>query len=90
MRAVKGTKKPVFRGGEVVGHTTEFSDSMLMQLLKARKPEKYGGAKDTAPTQDMDIEGARDELFRKFRAVAEPGEATGVPDVTDETGSGGA
>ena len=41
-RAVEGTEKPVFRGGEVVGHMREYSDSMLMFLLKARKPELFG------------------------------------------------
>jgi len=41
-RAVKGVQKPVYRAGEVVGHVTDYSDSMLMFLLKAHHPEKYG------------------------------------------------
>jgi len=48
-RAVHGVSKPVFgRVGsgegattEVVGHTVEYSDSLLITLLKATKPEKY-------------------------------------------------
>lgn len=40
-RAVDGVEKPVFRGGEVVGHVRDYSDSMLMFLLKARRPELF-------------------------------------------------
>ncbi len=29
-RAVKGVEKPIYRGGEVVGHVADYSDSMLM------------------------------------------------------------
>ena len=29
-RAIDGVEKPVFRGGEVVGHVRDYSDSMLM------------------------------------------------------------
>ena len=41
-RAVTGVEKPVYRGGEVVGHVADYSDSMLMFLLKSRRPERYG------------------------------------------------
>jgi hypothetical protein len=52
-RAVEGTEKPVFRGGEIVGHVRDYSDSMLMFLLKARRPELFGGmASKTAPQQE--------------------------------------
>ncbi|TNE60836.1 MAG: terminase [Alphaproteobacteria bacterium] len=83
-RAVKGTEKPVFRGGEVVGHVREFSDTMLMQLLKARKPEKYGGGKDApAAICETELEEAKHDLLRKFRAVADEGTAPALPVVAD-------
>jgi hypothetical protein len=40
-RAVEGTRKGVYQGGELVGYHTETSDTLLIFLLKARAPEKY-------------------------------------------------
>ncbi len=40
-RAAHGFERPVFQGGRQVGVTREYSDTMLMMLLKARRPEKY-------------------------------------------------
>lgn len=40
-RAVEGVNKPVFQGGKLVGHIREFSDTCLIFLLKARKPQMY-------------------------------------------------
>lgn len=40
-RAVKGTTKPVYQGGEQVGSVQEYSDTLLIFLLKATNPEKY-------------------------------------------------
>ncbi|MEX0298791.1 MAG: hypothetical protein AB3N28_06955 [Kordiimonas sp.] len=74
-RAVKGVEKPVYRGGEIVGHVTDYSDSMLMFLLKAHYPEKYdpkNGAKEARENPTFEIEGARDALKRKFAEVAQP------------------
>lgn len=40
-RSVVGTDRPVFQGGEQVGVVREYSDTLLMFLLKARRPETY-------------------------------------------------
>jgi hypothetical protein len=40
-RAVEGNLKPVYQGGQKVGEIREFSDSLLMFLLRARKPSVY-------------------------------------------------
>lgn len=40
-RAYEGTVKPVFQGGKKVGAIREYSDTLLIVLLKARAPEKY-------------------------------------------------
>jgi hypothetical protein len=40
-RAYHGELRPVYQGGELVGHIREYSDSLLMFLLKARRPGKY-------------------------------------------------
>ena len=40
-RAVTGSDRPVYQGGKLVGHTREYSDVLLIFLLKANRPEKY-------------------------------------------------
>lgn len=40
-RARVGTDKPVYQGGELVGHVREFSDTLMIFMLKARRPGKY-------------------------------------------------
>jgi len=40
-RAHDGTMKPVFHGGKKVGEVREYSDKLLIFLLKGCKPEKY-------------------------------------------------
>ena len=40
-RAHHGTDKPVYQGGELVGHIREYSDTLMIFALKARRPGKY-------------------------------------------------
>jgi hypothetical protein len=40
-RAYEGVLKPVYQGGKKVGNIKEYSDTLLIVLLKARAPEKY-------------------------------------------------
>ena len=40
-RATEGTRKPVFQGGQLVGHVQEYSDTLMIFLLKGAKPKKY-------------------------------------------------
>lgn len=40
-RAYKGTEKPVYQGGKLVGHVREYSDTLLIFLLKGANPDKY-------------------------------------------------
>ncbi len=61
-RAVIGIDKPVFYKGEVVGSITKYSDSLLMFLLKAHRPQKFGdcgkvkhpGATDVGVDKDLE------------------------------------
>jgi hypothetical protein len=41
-RAKDGTLRPVFQGGELVGHTREYSDTLGIFLLKSRRRQIYG------------------------------------------------
>lgn len=38
-RALKGTRKPVYHKGKVVGYIREYSDSLAMFIMKRRRPE---------------------------------------------------
>jgi len=40
-RACRGTRKPTYQGGKMVGYVREYSDTLMIFLLKARRPEKY-------------------------------------------------
>lgn len=44
-RARDGTEKPVYQQGVLVGKIREYSDTLLIFLLKARKPAVYKDAK---------------------------------------------
>src|SRR5574337_1699712 len=40
-RAHEGTLKPVYQGGKKVGTIREYSDTLLIFMLKARRPERF-------------------------------------------------
>lgn len=56
-RGVVGIEKPVFYGGKLVGHEIRHSDTLLMFLLKGRRPEKFDPARslsenNSSPQED--------------------------------------
>jgi hypothetical protein len=51
-RAVNGTEKPVYRGGVQVGTIREYSDTLLIFLLKAHRPERFRDSYDLAKAVD--------------------------------------
>lgn len=40
-RACKGTQRPVYHQGEQCGVVQEYSDTLMIFLLKGRRPDKY-------------------------------------------------
>lgn len=40
-RAHQGLRKAIYYKGKVVGHETEYSDTLMLALLKANAPEKF-------------------------------------------------
>lgn len=40
-RAVEGTEKPVYQGGKLVGTIREYSDTLLIFIMKGAMPSKY-------------------------------------------------
>jgi hypothetical protein len=51
-RAVEGVEVPIYQQGELVGHRTEYSDSLLSLMLKARVP---GYKPDTDHTSALTV-----------------------------------
>ncbi|MFI5022624.1 MAG: terminase [Alphaproteobacteria bacterium] len=41
-RGAVGVRRAVYQGGKRVGFVREYSDALLMLVLKARRPEKFG------------------------------------------------
>lgn len=53
-RAVQGTTKPIYQSGQRVGEVQEYSDTLMIFMMKARRPQKYKdrvavGGDDGAP-----------------------------------------
>lgn len=40
-RGTMGVRKPVYQGGKLVGYVQDYSDTLLIFMLKARRPEVY-------------------------------------------------
>ncbi len=75
-RAYHGVEKPVFHKGEVCGTVREYSDTLLIFLLKGRKPEVYRDSVregDTKPTAVnitvVNVDDARREEQQRAKVV---------------------
>lgn len=81
-RAVEGVEQPRFHQGKICGTVRKYSDSLLMFLLRAHRPETFregrdGGAEDLGHR----LEGARQKLADRLAAVArQPDDAGTDPD----------
>lgn len=83
-RAMLGVETPVFYGGKDVGKVCKFSDTLLMFMLRARRPETYrdrittehvgkgGGPIETGHASLTDTERAQEVL----RVLKRGGEGT--------------
>ena len=77
-RAVDGVGEERFFGGRVIGEVTRYSDSLLMFLLRARRPAIYGLRPETDGGKSAADETENDEQFlarlrRRMAALAEDG-----------------
>ena len=78
-RAVAGVEKPVFQGGQQVGNIREHSDTLLIFLLKARRPDTYRerhSVEHTGPAggplehrMKVDLSGLTDEQLAALEAL---------------------
>ena len=61
-RALTGVEEPVYYKGEAVDRTAKYSDTLLIFLLKAHRPEKFRdnvsaehSCKDGGPIQEENV-----------------------------------
>lgn len=75
-RGVEGVEKPVYQGGKLVGRVNEYSDTLLIFMLKARRPDKYrenvkvehGGT--VTHRVPVDLKKLSDEQIAQLEAIA--------------------
>lgn len=75
-RGTLGVEKPIYQGGALVGYVQEFSDTLLIFMLKARRPDKYrenvkvehGGA--ITHRLPVDLRKLTDEQVEQLEAIA--------------------
>ena len=67
-RAYEGVKKPVYQGGKRVGYVQEYSDTLLIFLLKGTNKAKYGDRTTLAGDKDnpLRVKVDREELLAKL------------------------
>lgn len=71
-RAIEGIAIPHFFGGKVAGTVTKYSDSLLMFLLRAHRPETYRDVvKNEGQATPMKGLGAHAQLAMKLQNLAE-------------------
>ncbi len=67
-RAIQGVKIPKIYRGKVIGYETRYSDTLLMVLLEANDPEKFGGLRQVLQKQSREeglgVRWDRDEVAR--------------------------
>lgn len=81
-RAIEGTERPVFYQGEIVGHIREYSDTLLIVALKARRPEKYRDnikqeitGKDGGPIETSDASLTDEQRAGRIAAILDAARA---------------
>lgn len=85
-RAVDGVQQPHFHQGKVAGSVTKYSDSLLMFLLKAHRPEKYrdksaeakGSSDDDIDREIEDAKASLGDRLSRLGAGEEPDGEEGV------------
>ena len=75
-RAVKGVLKPVFQQGSRVGSIREYSDTLLIFLLKGTKPQKYKDRVEATGPNGGPIVTAVREVIVEMPAEPEADQAT--------------
>ena len=64
--AHEGLRKPVWSKGKIVGYETEYSDTLLLAMLKANNPDKFRDRIEQVNIQDIDIDKLSPEVLDKL------------------------
>lgn len=80
-RAVDGVLEPVYQGGAKVGSIRKYSDTLLITLLKGKRPETFRErfehtGKDGAPIEHS-IKHAKTSLLDKLQLLADRADRSG-------------
>ncbi len=65
-RALEGVEKPVYYQGKAIGRVRDYSDSLLMFMLRARRGEKFREAHKNDPKSAINVDAARAALVSKL------------------------
>ncbi len=86
-RAVEGVEEPVFFQGNTVGHVRRYSDTLLIFLLKGRRPKKFKdrvahGGDETGPPIKHGVSALEiiESRLAGIRSRSGRGEDPGKPD----------
>lgn len=69
-RAVDGVEQPRFHQGRICGTVRKYSDSLLMFLLRAHRPETFREGRD-AGSEDIErhLKGAKEKLAARLESL---------------------
>lgn len=84
-RAVDGVDRPVYQGGTKVGTVREFSDTLMVLLLKALRPEKYRENVHHSGSVGLTLEAAMMRGHEQERRKLPAGEVIDGKATTDES-----
>lgn len=93
-RAVNGVRKPVYQGGELVGHVQEYSDQLLVLLLKGKRAGVYSqqhhsvSGPNKGPIQTVDLTKCSNEQLRVLETIFGPLASSEIGDGGDTGGAG--
>lgn len=88
-RALSGVAVPVFHQGRECGSTVKHSDQLLMFLLKALRPERYGGGKEAAPAAPLRTFALELDLSAAGELAGDLAGEGAEPDDAENTGGSG-
>ena len=81
-RALDGVETPHFHQGRVAGTVRKYSDTLLMFLLRAHRPDRYrerpGGGSEADAENDDDLAAARDTLAARLARLDDEPEPDGA------------
>jgi hypothetical protein len=70
-RAVHGVARPVYQGGARVGEIREYSDTLLLAILRGKRPEVYARL-DTQTNVNVEVRLTREQALERLHQLGLP------------------